>query len=240
MDLEKFRSQIATQGLARTSKFVVRIFPPRGLTATGQAISNLLNTGGNNIGINLPIFDAIDDAIDQINDLRVTLGPFSVDFNPDLPTLGYAISNTGDTLESLSLFTDTVAIPGRDIDEYEYTTVGERTSIGFMHNHEGTLNMEYYLSEDLREKDFFEEWQKIIYNKDIASVGYYKEYTSRIDVIKYNANFSKKTVAYRFNDCYVTNIGGLDLNQEADSLLKLSVNFKFRNYDRIEQDDDRL
>ena len=235
MELEKFRSKVASQGLAKSSKWVVQVFPPRGITATGKVLSDLLSTGGNRLEVNLPILDALDDTVNAINDLQIDLGGFSVNYNPEMPTLGYAVANQGEFLESLSLFAQTVTIPGRDIQEVEYREAGEARSVGFMHTHEGTLDVTYYCSEDLREKKYFEEWQKIIFNKDNVGTGYYNDYISRVDVIKYNSSFSKKTATYRFNECYPTNIAGFELNSEGDGLLQLVISFKFRNYERIEE-----
>jgi len=234
MSIQEFKSEIfANTGLARSSKWVMQIFPPRGATALGQAISDTLSSGSNRVQVNLPIFDALDGAVDALNNLNVNLGEgVNLSFNPDIPTLGYALTNDNKDTRGVSLFCSDIQIPARDISEFEYKTNGEPRSIGFLHNH-GNLDMEFYCSEDLRERSFFETWQDIIYNRNAVSTGYYNDYISRVEVIKYNASMTEVTAKYRFNEVYPTNIGAFELNSET-ALLKLAVQMKYRNYERIE------
>ena len=232
MNIQELKAEMfSDKGLARSSKWVMQIFPPRGATALGQAISNTLSSGSNRVNINLPIFDALDSATDALNNLNVNVGGSNLSFNPDLPPLGYALTNESKDTRGVSLFCSDIQIPARDISEFEYKTDGEPRSIGFLHNH-GNLDMEFYCSEDLRERAFFENWQDIIYNRDSVATGYYNDYISRVEVIKYNASMSEVTARYRFNEVFPTNIGSFELNSET-ALLKLSVQMKYRNYERI-------
>jgi hypothetical protein len=233
MNIQDLKSQLfANNGLARSSKWVVQIFPPRGSTALGNVISNTLSSGSNRVEVNLPIFDALDEARNTLNNLNVNFGGTNLSFNPDLPPLGYAITNDTKDTRNVSMLCSDVQIPARDVSEFEYKTDGEPRSIGYIHNH-GNLDMEFYCSENLRERSFFENWQDLIYNRGSVSTGYYDDYISRVEVIKYNASMSEVTARYRFNEVYPTNIGTFELNSET-ALLKLNVQFKYRNYDRIE------
>lgn len=229
MALQEFRANLSKGGLARASKWMVRVFPPRGVTASGNALGRLLGGG---LEINLPIFDALDDAVGVLNDIDVSLGGLNINYNPNIPTLGYALSGENEALRTINLFTADVELPGRDINEIERRTEGEIRSVGYAHTHQN-LNVGYYCSESLAEKDFFETWQEVVYNKDKVASGYYDDYTSRIEVIKYNASFKKEVARYQFNECYPTNIGALTLENTGDAIMKLQLQFKFRNYDRI-------
>ena len=231
--LQEFKTQMMSKtGIARSSKWVCQIFPPRGMTALGKQIGNLLG-GGNKVEVNLPIFGALDRAQQQINNLNVNLGNVNVGFNPEIPPLGYSLSNMGDEVQAINLFCAGVEIPARDLQEIEYNTGGEIRSVAFMHSHDN-LTVDYYCTEAMSERDFFERWQDIVYNRDDVSVGYYDDYISRLDVIKYNAGFSEITAKYRFNEVYPTNVGAIALDNEADTILKLSIQFKYRNYERID------
>jgi len=229
MALQEFRANLSKGGLARASKWMVRVFPPRGVTASGNALGRLLGGG---LEINLPIFDALDNAVGVLNDIDVSLGGLNINYNPNIPTLGYALSGENEALRTINLFTADVELPGRDVNEIERRTEGEVRSVGYLHTHQ-SLNIGYYCSESLAEKDFFETWQEVVYNKDKVASGYYDDYTSRIEVIKYNASFKKEVARYQFNECYPTNIGALTLENTGDAIMKLQLQFKFRNYDRI-------
>ena len=227
--IQEFKAQVAASGLARSNKWIIQVHPPRGLTASGRALGGLL---GGNFNINLPIFDAIDDAVGALNDIDINLGGINVNYNPNIPTLGFALSGENEALRTINLFTSDVELPGRDVNEIERTTEGEIRSVGYLHTHQN-LNISYYCTESLAEKEFFETWQDVVYNKDRVASGYYDDYTSRIEVIKYNASFKKDVAKYQFNECYPTNIGAISLDSIGDGVVKLQMQFKFRNYDRI-------
>ena len=231
MNLQQFKGQVSSQGLARTNRWVCRIFPPPGVTSTGNALSNLLSTGGNRVNVNLPGLDSIDAGVAALNNLNVDLGPVNVGSNFGIPTLGYALTNMGGKMEALNLFCQQCSIPARDMSNLDWEEYGEKRSLGIKHTH-GDFTISYYCSEDLRERRFFETWQDAIWNPNTFSHGYYKSYTSRIEISKYNQGWTSETAAYRMHECYPTNIGASELNHN-EGLMELQITFKYRKYERI-------
>lgn len=227
--IQDFKARVAADGLARSSKWIVQVHPPRGLTASGKALGGLL---GGTFDINLPIFDAIDNAVGALNDIDINLGGVNVNFNPNIPTLGFSLSGENESLRRINMFTSDVTLPSRDVAEVVRKTEGEQRAIGFKHI-QNNLEIQYYCNESLREKKFFEDWQDIVYSRDGVSTGYYDDYISRIEVIKLNASMTEKTAHYQFNEAYCSNVAEIGLNNESD-ILKLGISFKFRNYERID------
>ena len=175
MSLEKFKSEIfSNTGVARANKWVCQVFPPRGMTALGNALNNLGSPGGNKVEVNLPIFGALDRAVDQLNNLELDFGNTQISYNPEIPPLGYSLTNLSDQNRLINLFCSNVELPARDITEINYNTGGEPRAVGVLHNH-GNITVEYICSEKLVERDFFERWQDVIYNRDEVSVGYYDD-----------------------------------------------------------------
>lgn len=229
MNIREFQNQVSKQGLARSNRWIVRVYPPSGLTSTGRALSNLLSQGGNRVNVNLPGLDAADAAVDALNNLNIDLGPVNVSKNFGIPTLGYALTNMGGKLEALNLFAATATVPGRDINNVSFKEYGEERQLGLIHTH-SDVQIQYYCSEDLREKLFFEQWQDLIFNPNNKQHGYYKDYISKVDIIKYNTDWSKQEVVYTLNEAYPSNVGELSLDQGDGSILQLAITFKFRNY----------
>lgn len=231
MSLQKFQAKINEQGLARANKYVARIFPPRGLTSTGNILSGLFPTGSN-VNVNLPGVDLLDTAVQQINNLSVDLGPVNVGKNFGIPTLGYALSGMGEKIDCLNLFCAAANIPARDIESFQGQQYGEAREIGVRHIH-SDLTLTYYCSEDLREKLFFENWQNLIFNPFNKQHGYYEDYTSRVEVLTYDYSMREIKSSYRFLEAWPTNVGALSFDTGTSDILRLDIAFKFRNYERI-------
>ena len=64
MNIGDMKARLSNQGIARNNRWTATVFPPRGLTSAGNAISNLL---GGAVTVNVPGLDAIDSSISAIN-----------------------------------------------------------------------------------------------------------------------------------------------------------------------------
>jgi len=231
MNIGEMKSKLTTQGIARDNRWLCRIYPPPGLSNTNKTISNLISRGPLKVNVNLPGLDNLDAAAGQINQvLDVANGVIGT--NLQLPTIGAVLSNLNGTLSSINLFCANAQIPGRDIFSTEYRDYGEPRQIGIRHQH-SDLTLVYYSSEDLRERAFFENWQDLIFNPKAKQHAYYKEYAGRMEVSKYDQSWSKETAEYRFNEVYPTNVGVQELQSDQGDLLRLTMTFKYYNYERL-------
>ena len=231
MNIGEMKSKLTTQGVARDNRWLCRIYPPPGLSNTNRTLSNLISRGPLRVNVNLPGLDNLDAAAGQINEvLDVANGVIGT--NIQLPTIGGVLSNLNGTLSSLNLFCANAQIPGRDIFSTEYRDYGEPRQIGIRHQH-SDLTLVYYSSEDLRERAFFENWQDLIFNPKAKQHAYYKEYAGRMEVSKYDQSWSKETAEYRFNEVYPTNVGVQELQSDQGDLLRLTMTFKYYNYERL-------
>jgi len=231
MNIGEFKANVSSQGLARNNRWQSIIYPPKGLTSTGNILSNLLSKGPLKTNINLPGLDSLDNAVNGINNI-LDVGNTFLGTNLEVPTLGGLLTNQRGKTEALSLFCESCQIPGRDILSTEYRDYGEARQYGIRHQH-GDLTVVYYSSEDLRERRFFENWQDLIFNPSSKRHSYYQDYTSRIEIIKYNQSWSKEVAEYRFNEVYPTNVGVQELVSTEGDLLRLTITFKYHNYERI-------
>ena len=133
MNLDKFLSQVNRQGLARNSRWEVRLYPPKGLTELDNVFN--FDVGPLDLAVNLPGINLIDNAIEQINNTEIDLGPVSFGNNFNIPTLGYLLRGHGGMMESLSLYCNMVTLPSRDITNVEWREYGESRQLGVVHNH---------------------------------------------------------------------------------------------------------
>ena len=231
MNIKEFQGQVSKQGLAKNNRWVCTIFPPSGLTATGRALSNVLSRGGNKINVNLPGLDSLDQGVALLNNLKIDAGPIQVGSNFSIPTLGYALTGMGGKIAALNLFTSSCSIPSRDMNTQQWAEWGEMRNLGGTHTH-SDVTIEYYCSEDLRERQFFEQWQDLIFNPSSKQYGYYKDYVSRIVIAKYDTSWSKKTAEYTLFEAFPSSVSAIEMTSDAaGDVMKLQVSFKYRNYE---------
>ena len=232
MRLDTFQSTINKQGLAKNFNWECRIYPPKGLSELNNIFD--FGIGPFNLSLNLPGIDLIDTAIESFNNLSIDLPGVSIGHNLGLPTLGYTLRNAGGPIDRINMFCNMCSIPERDIVNVDWKdTAGESRSLGLIHNHSRGMSVSYYCSEDLRERKFFETWQDAIFNPVNKRRSYYKDYIGTIEVIKYNSSWSQIEAVYKFNEAYPSNIASQTLSFEGASVLRLDIQYKYRNYQRI-------
>lgn len=232
MNLDEFKTQVARQGLARTNRWITRVYPPRGLSSTNRAISDILSRGRNRLDVNIPGLDLIDTFTDAINNASIDVGGINVSHNFNLPTLGYALSNMGTRAQAINLFCSNCILPEVNTQNFNWTEFGEERKLGYTNTY-GDATFSYYCSEDLRERKFFEDWNSLVYNHRNKRYGYYNDYVSTIEFIQYTAGWEKQIAVYKFNEAYPSTIGSMEFNYESGNILKLDVAFKYKNYERI-------
>lgn len=227
MNLDGFKSQIERQGISRTNRWIAMVFPPSVLS------TNILTSGVQNVGINLPRLDLLETFnLNLRANLDIDLSGLNVSLNASLPTKGYSISNLNTGLQSINMFCHRVNIPEINTQNVNFSEYGELRKYGHVNAYTDTT-LTYYCSEDLRERTFFEEWNKLVYNHKNKNYGYYKDYVGRIEFVKYDAGWNRQTAVYRFNEAYPGMIGSAEFNYDASDLTRLDVGFKYRSYERI-------
>lgn len=229
MNLDTFKSQIEKQGLSRNNRWEVRVYPPKALSSAANAIEQSVGNGGS-LSLNLPGLDLANIPLLQIQSADGNLPDVKAAF--DLPTFGFTTLNSSSFVERINLYCNMVSIPEREIKNVEWREYGESRSLGVVHEHKG-VSMSYYCSENLAERFFFEKWTDLIFNPNNKKRAYYDDYTSRIEIIKYNASWSKQEAIYRLNEAYPSNIAAQTMVQEQGALMRLDLAFKYRNYERI-------
>jgi hypothetical protein len=222
MNVSKFLSQVSEQGIARTNNWMCFVYPPSVLY-NRVSYQNLTQTP-------TPVGQ-----IASNEDIKETLKyqeRVQGNFEEYQRSKNESFNYTGkiQTVDSLSMYCTVSSIPGRDLDNFEWKEYGEKTTYASNHTHSG-LVINYYLSEDLRERTIFEIWQNLIFDPITKQHGYYDDTVSIIDIVKYNSNW-KEQLTYRLHDAYPTNISAIELGEEGN-IAQISVTFNYKNFTKL-------
>ena len=247
MSLQEFKtSAYSDTGFARSNKYIVNVFLPNAKTAMGAGLigtlfKNMPNTPFTQPGssfVNIPgVFTGTQGVnIDVAQPLRNALS--NKNFVNGVSKLGRPISgfvfqNIIGRGRQLTLYCSGAELPSRDVEATELYTYGESRQVGFRHMHQ-QLALQYYCSEDLRERRFFEEWQNMVYDPFSKNAGYYDEYTSTVQVQQWDYGLTRKMAEYVFDEAYVATIGNLAYEAGNAEIHRLSISFNYKSYRRTD------
>jgi len=93
----------------------------------------------------------------------------------------------------------------------------------------------FYTDKFMRERTFFEIWQKTAFSNTTHNINYYDNYVSPIDIYALGSFASRDerddiTYAVRLFDCYPRLISEVTFNHDANEVQTFTVTFSFRNW----------
>ena len=168
-------------------------------------------------------------------------------FMVTLPSLGRY-----DTRD-LNILCSNVNMPGRQIltQERLIGIKGRKMPNGFASD---DVNMTFYVMNDYKVKEYFEEWQQSTINQDTYEISYPSTYCRdvRIAQLKKGMAFdfpvdkifginidldirTRESIVYetKLLDALPTTLNAIELNNELDGLVQIQVQLSYRNWTRV-------
>ena len=154
------------------------------------------------------------------------------------------ITGPGDTnVEREMMYrAEEVEIPGRSLSTIEnrFTGIGPVNKVPYDSVY-GDLSIGFMLSEDMREKEYFEEWQDRMVRtgafedsqgpRALSKYGvrYFDNYAGTVIIRQYGSAGDLRSI-HTMLECYPTVIGGVPMNWANDEIAKLNVEFSYKQY----------
>ena len=145
---------------------------------------------------------------------------------------------TGNDARAVSMRCESTSMPGRNLSAIDDTNIyGPTREIVSGVTYAGDVEMIFQASSDLKERDFFEKWQKKAFDEQTWNVGYHEDYTSEVQIYLLDKQ-NKRRYGIRLHEAYPKTIGAVGLNQAPSSeIIKTSVTFSFRWWETLRVDD---
>ena len=147
--------------------------------------------------------------------------------------------NTGEgTTRKTGLMVDTIEFPGRNIDtSADENIYGPTREIADGYTY-ADLQATFRCSSDLREKLFFETWQRLAYNPQTWSMGYYDDYTGGIQIYQLDQK-NKRRYGVELVECFPKAIAAQQMTHEqATGVQKIQVTFTYRYWKNLTDEAD--
>ena len=205
----RFRAAMASaEGYARPSRYAIRLFPPSILANTLHVQNSTVEREGQKIA---PAHD-----------------------------FDYNINNITNTLgRQVMIHCDTVTFPGVDLQtqEIQYGSApsyNQVTSHGFA----GNIVATFYADKYLRERQFFEQWQKLAVDTISHKANYYDNYVGKMHMYQLGADTTEEnggrdmpTYAVEAIDVYPEKIGTMDYGYAlGNQIQKITIEFSYKQW----------
>ena len=137
---------------------------------------------------------------------------------------------------TVGMMCNAITMPGRDVAQADSVTYGPKRQMPVGYNFPGTINLSVYGDKFLRQRMFFESWQKMIFDLDTHNMSYYDEYTGSVDIMQlgsFDAENDRDRVTYmvRLYECYPATIGSYEYGySKQNEIVNLPITLNYRNW----------
>ena len=159
---------------------------------------------------------------------------------------GVAINELEGThmIENVDMMCSKVTLPNRDINTESHQMYGPRREMPYAYSYSTNIECTFYGDKFLRQRLFFENWQRKIIDTQSHNLNYYDNYVGSMDIMQLGQFDSKQdddarvTYAVRLFEVYPQTIGSMDLTYGADNeIANVPITLNFRKWANLTIDD---
>jgi len=207
----RFRAAMASaEGYARPSRFAIRLFPPSILGPTLATRNSTVEREGTK---------------------------FEPAHDFDEPTRGNNLNSISQSLgRQVNIHCDSVSLPGVDLQTQEIQ-YGSEPGMNMVtgHGFAGNIVATFYADKYLRERQFFEHWQKLAVDTTSHKANYYDNYTGKMHIYQLGADTTESrdmpTYAIEAIDVYPEKIGNIDYGYSlGNQITKITIEFSYKQW----------
>ncbi len=141
------------------------------------------------------------------------------------------------TVRATGLKCEGIELPGRTIDTTPDTNIyGPERNIATGYTF-ADITGTFQLSSDLKEKKYFETWQRLCYNPQTFAMGYYDDYIGSVDIHTMDEQ-NKKRYGVKLVECFPKSIGAQQLSYAGTGYLTCAVTFSDRYWKNLTDEAD--
>ena len=137
------------------------------------------------------------------------------------------------TNQRLQFLCDNVAIPTKSIAAVDKFIYGISYQMPYRQTF-AEVSMSFYVTDEMKEKIFFDNWQKRIVDQDTGDLKFHSNYTCTIEVNKFsktNSDFINPTYSIRIQGAWPSIVSEIQLNHSGGGeVIRLPVTFQYKKW----------
>lgn len=138
-----------------------------------------------------------------------------------------------DSARQLAVRCDAITVPGRGFSTTPYRFYGPARNMPYEPLYSGELTMSVIVSDDLRERAFFESWMNAVCSQNDYKFNYYDQYTAPLIISVLDRS---STVKYQVlvEEAYPKAIGDIQLGYDKnDEFVRQDITIAYRKYSPV-------
>jgi hypothetical protein len=140
--------------------------------------------------------------------------------------------NADQNKRRVQAFCSEISMPAREAAQKEIRHNGPVRKFVYDHTY-GDITATFYADKFLRERSFFEMWQKAAFSNVTHNINYYNDYVSPLDIFALGQFASRQerddaTYGVRLFDCYPKTISDVSFSHETNAVQTFTVTFSYR------------
>ena len=154
------------------------------------------------------------------------------------------ISNNND-MESatmkrnVGMMCNKVTLPNRDVNTTDHRVYGPARQMPYAYSYSGQIECTFYGDKFLRQRTFFENWQKKIFSNVTHHMDFYDNYVGTMDIYQLGSfsaeqDRDRTTYAVRLYEVYPQTVGSIDYSYGAtDTSVNVPITLNFRTWKNL-------
>ena len=158
----------------------------------------------------------------------------------------------------INLFCSSIEMPGHDLQtqQIQHGSAPVRDMVT-SHAFEGMITASFYLSEDLKERHFFEQWQRMAVNVESHKANFYDDYIGSMEIFQLSNGLDSglpfptiidkiidvdmAEYGIRASEVYPATISGIEYSYErGNQIATMAVGFNYREWRNLGNKDSRF
>ena len=146
---------------------------------------------------------------------------------------------SGELKRNVGMMCNKVTMPNRDINTADHRMYGPARQMPYAYSFSGQIETTFYGDKFLRQRQFFENWQKKIMDINTHNMKYYDDYVGTMDIFQLGSFAAEQdrdrvTYAVRLYEVYPQTIGSYDYTYGAtDQAVNIPITLNFRTWKNL-------
>ena len=145
--------------------------------------------------------------------------------------------SSGAMRENMQMMCNKITMPSRDINTAPHKTYGPKREMPYAYSFSGEIELTFFGDKFLRQRMFWENWQKTIFDGETHDMRYYDDYVGSIDIFQLGQFDAKAdddarvTYAVRLYEVYPQTISPIEYTYgNNNAIVEVPVTLNFRNW----------